>query len=91
MIFTIVSITGYIIGIVSGIIIKDQNLAIQASPLIMIPLVIFGGLCINLNSIPSYSYWIQFLTPIRYAYIALTTNQLKTDKLYHLGDIAAVR
>jgi hypothetical protein len=51
------------------------------------PLVVFGGLVVNLKTIPVYSYWIQFLTPLRYAYNILMKTQLETDQLQQLGKI----
>jgi len=51
------------------------------------PLVVFGGLVVNLKSIPIYSSWIQYVTPLRYGFNVLANSQLNTDALHHLGSL----
>lgn len=79
LIFTLIAISGYLIGIVAGIICKEQHFAIQASPLIVMPVVVFGGLVVNLKTIPDYSKWFQYLSPVRYGYSLMMSSQLDTD------------
>jgi hypothetical protein len=41
---------GYLLGILAGVVMKDANVAIQVIPLIVTPLIMFGGLPVNLNT-----------------------------------------
>jgi ABC-type multidrug transport system permease subunit len=89
--FTLQSITGYLIGIICGVLLKSPSLCIQAAPFVVIPLVLYGGLTVNLNTIPAYSSWVQYITPLRYGYNSLLINQLNTDALRYIGEIEGVR
>lgn len=72
-------------GLFIGVLFTTSEMAIQILPLIIVPFVIYGGLPVNLNDIPAYSSWIQYLSPIRHGYSALMENILNTDKMYNLG------
>ena len=49
-------------------------------------MLLFGGLVVNLNDIPAYSSWMQYISPLRHGYSSLMLNTLNTDKLKHLAD-----
>ena len=34
-------------------------------PMIMLPLILFGGLFVNVSSIPDYFTWLEALSPMR--------------------------
>lgn len=85
-VFSFLGLSGLLIGVTAGVAIKHQNLAIQSAPLIVIPFVIYGGLVVNLNTLPAWSSWIQYISPLRYSFNVLVQSQLKSDALYHLGD-----
>jgi len=72
---------GFMLGLIIGVLCKTEQLAVQIVPLLMIPMVLFGGLNVNLSTIPAYANWIQYINPIRYGYNALLNSQLKTDSL----------
>lgn len=78
-------------GTLTGIIFNTEAEAGQILPLIMIPVVIFGGLVINLNDIPSYIRWMQYVSPIRHGYSCLMFNQLGSDTMHHMVDFEEVR
>ena len=40
----------------------------QIMPLTIMPFMIFGGLLVNLNTIPDWLSWFQYISPIRYSY-----------------------
>jgi len=50
-----VGTSGYLSGIIVGAICKDQQYAIQALTLIMMPMVTYGGQMVNLKNVPDYS------------------------------------
>jgi ABC-type multidrug transport system permease subunit len=80
-IYLLQGFAGYMMGLIIGVLCKSEQFAVQIVPLILIPMVLFGGLAINLNSIPEYAGWIQYINPIRYGYNALLNSQLKTESL----------
>jgi ABC-type multidrug transport system permease subunit len=79
------------LGIFVGILLKDANVAIQVVPLIITPLIMFGGLPVNLNTMADYASWMQYFDPVQYGYKALLLNQLNTDSLLHLGQYQVVK
>ena len=85
--FTFMGVIGHFLGIFLGCLFTTSELAIQILPIIVIPIVLYGGLVVNLNDIPAYSSWIQYLSPIRHGYSLFMDNLLKTDKMKHIGDI----
>ena len=78
-------------GIFIGAMFTTPEMAIQILPLIVIPVVMFGGLSVNLNDIPEFSRWIQYLSVIRHGYSVLMLNLLSTDKMHHLADDENIR
>jgi len=78
MVTTLIAICGYMMGSLIGIVFSTSEHAIQILPLIIIPLVLFGGLIVNLRTIPDYSSWAQYLSPIRHSYSSLILDQLSS-------------
>lgn len=54
------------------------------APLAVFPMLLFGGLFANNNSVPWLS-WIQYISPIKYCGEALMWNEFRNDK-YGLRD-----
>ena len=84
--YVLLAVTGYTAGLFIGVVFSTSQFAIQILPIIMIPLLLFGGLVVNLNDIPAYSSWMQYISPMRHGYSSLMLNTLNTDKLKHLAD-----
>jgi hypothetical protein len=42
----------------------------------LLPLMVFSGFFINIDSIPVWFSWIQYLSPMRYGFVALAQNEL---------------
>lgn len=78
LVISVISIAGYMLGIITGTLCKNANIAIQAVPLLMMPIVTYGGQVVNLSSLPWYSSWIQFISPLRYGFNILVKSQLQT-------------
>ncbi|KAB0792488.1 hypothetical protein PPYR_04282 [Photinus pyralis] len=62
---------GYLVSCLSSSIAMALSLA---GPL-MIPIMLFGGFFMNLDSIPKYFRWISYLSWIRYGFEGLMVNQ----------------
>jgi ABC-type multidrug transport system permease subunit len=78
--------SGYVLGIITGLLCKNKQIAIQALPLLMMPMITYGGQIVNLSELPWYSSWIQYVTPLRYGFNIIVKNQLQTSELLNLGD-----
>lgn len=65
-------------GSLVGIVFSTSEHAVQILPVIIIPLVLFGGLVVNLNSIPNYANWFQYFSPIRHVYSGIMIDQMGT-------------
>jgi ABC-type multidrug transport system permease subunit len=50
---------------------SSPDSAIVASNLITLPTMLFGGLFVNLSTIPVYIRWIRWTSPINYCFQAL--------------------
>jgi hypothetical protein len=66
---------GASLGILVSCMFNDIAIALAVMPAILLPLMVFSGFFVNTNSIPPYFTWIQYLSPMRYGFIALSTNE----------------
>jgi len=63
---------------------KNEQMAQGVAPLAVFPMLLFGGLFANNESVPWLS-WIQYISPIKYCAEALMWNEFKNDE-YELRD-----
>ncbi|KAJ1964682.1 hypothetical protein IWQ62_002863 [Dispira parvispora] len=54
---------------------ENMELAMIIMPVTILPLMIFGGLLVNTGTAPAYLAWIQWISPIKYAFSAFAINQ----------------
>ncbi|KAK9704300.1 hypothetical protein K7432_010266, partial [Basidiobolus ranarum] len=52
------------------------QIALAVTPLLILPLMMFGGFFLNNGSAPVYFAWIQWISPIKYGFASLAKNQL---------------
>ncbi|KAJ1927689.1 hypothetical protein IWQ60_002704 [Tieghemiomyces parasiticus] len=83
-----VALCGNAFGTFMACSIKDLAIAMVIMPVIILPLMIFGGLFVNTGSAPPYLAWIQWISPIKYGFSALAINQLRgyTSQGQNIGD-----
>lgn len=60
-----------------GIVIRDTGVANLVGCLVMLFSLLFAGLFLNHDSMPSGTVWIQYLSIFHYAYEALAVNEVK--------------
>ena len=48
---------------------------LQVMPLAILPVMIFGGLFVNLETIPDAFHWLQYISPIKYSYNAMLLDE----------------
>ena len=58
----------------SSIFNKEETVAALA-PIVVMPLILFGGQFANPGNIPDWISWFQYLSPIRYSLEALVVNE----------------
>uniref|UniRef100_A0AC34R6D8 ABC-2 type transporter transmembrane domain-containing protein n=1 Tax=Panagrolaimus sp. JU765 TaxID=591449 RepID=A0AC34R6D8_9BILA len=62
------------VGYAAACVFGSQDIAIQILPLITIPLMVFGGFFINLDTIPPYFYPFKFISWHRYGFESFMIN-----------------
>jgi ATP-binding cassette subfamily G (WHITE) protein 1 len=63
------------IGLMSASAFPHIGVAMGIMPLLFIPMMVFSGLMVNLKDITPVLSWIQWISPIKYAFAALTLNE----------------
>ena len=72
-------------GYLLSAIFTNAQIAVQISPVVMIPFMMFGGFFANSSSYPDWVTWLQYISPIRYGLEALVLNEFEHRK-YAPGD-----
>lgn len=63
------------LGLFVSCIFNDLGVALTVMPVFLLPLMVFSGFFVNSETIPPYFVWIQYISPMRYAFIALILNE----------------
>ena len=71
---------GYLFGMLFGVLCKTGNAAANLLPMVLIPILIFGGLVVNINTVPAYISWLQYLSPLRHSFLIMFQDQMTSDK-----------
>lgn len=79
--------TGFLYGLMFGVLNKNSEQAITLMPLVVIPLIVFGGLVVNIHDIPMFVRWISYLTPLRHSFLIVFQDQLKTENMIIYSDL----
>ena len=64
-------LAGYVMSTVSS----NLTLILALAPLVMTPLMLFGGLFMNAGSVPVYFVWLQYISWFNYCNEILVVNQ----------------
>ncbi len=62
-------------GILIASIFDDINNALAVLPIVILPLLPFSGLFASSDALPGYLSWIQWISPMKYAYTGMVENQ----------------
>jgi len=71
---------GYAIGVVLTMAIYDPSIVQRIQPLILLPLMIFSGFFINSDSIPNWLSWLEYISPLKYAFRSGVNNMFLGQK-----------
>ncbi|KAJ1949559.1 hypothetical protein FBU59_001093 [Linderina macrospora] len=69
------SMCGFSFGIMLGSAFSSLSVILAILPAVIIPFLLFGGLFVNSGNSTVWLRWIQWLSPIKYGYAALSKNQ----------------
>ncbi|KAI3630169.1 hypothetical protein MIR68_011604 [Amoeboaphelidium protococcarum] len=73
---TLIALFGTVLGLALGAIFKSVDSATVLGPLVILPLVIMGGFFVNLIIVPVWLRWIQWISPLQYAFTGMARSQL---------------
>ena len=66
-------------GMLLGALFAKIEAALAAMPMILMPMIILGGLLVNLSTVPWYFAWIKSINPVKRAFVALSRNEFGSD------------
>lgn len=69
-IFALLSLCGNSIGLMGGCMFEDVKVAAGVVPMMVMPLVLFSGFFKNSSNFMSWVSWIQYISPMKYAFEA---------------------
>ena len=80
---------GTLMGILVGALVKNLTLAIEIAPLIFVPFLLYAGFTTNSDNILKGLKFIEYSSPIRYAFEFFVINEFEDYKEI-LGDVYPV-
>ncbi|KAL6756149.1 ABC-2 type transporter-domain-containing protein [Haematococcus lacustris] len=81
LIIILVDLSGTSLGILIACIFDNIKMALTVQPLVLMPLTVFSGFFINSQSLGWWFRWISFVSPMKYAFIALAKNEFSGLRL----------
>ncbi|XP_065199289.1 protein white-like [Sycon ciliatum] len=69
---------GYIISAVAG---SNLSVAFALTPVGIVPLMLFGGVLLNLNSTPDYVVWLEAISFLRWGFEVAMVNEFQEEFL----------
>jgi ABC-type multidrug transport system permease subunit len=70
----LVTLSGTSLGLLLGSIIEDAKSASIVTPAFIIPFIVFSGFFKNRNDLPAWAGWIEYISPMKYGFTAMTEN-----------------
>jgi len=85
MLCLVISATSF--GYFLSSIFTKAEIAVQITPVIMMPLILFGGFFTNVESTPDWLEWIQYISPIRYSLEAMVRIEYADKHISYNGQV----
>lgn len=85
LIHCLLVICGTSAGLLIGSIIIDMKTINTMISMTSLPLIVFAGYYKNINSLPDWIGWVQFLSPIKYGFGAFVQNEVQFTQNSNLG------
>lgn len=73
-IFFLISFAGNSIGLFLGGAVSDAKMITVLMPVVILPFVLFSGFYKNRADLPVWLFWLEYLSPIKYSFIAFVKN-----------------
>ena len=71
----LIGLCGNSLGLLLGSLIADAKVISAVMPLIILPFVLISGFFKNLDNLPGWVGWIQYLSPLKFGFGALVLNE----------------
>ena len=78
--YFLVSLTGNFLGLLLGSLIPDQKTVSTLVPILIMPFILFSGFFKNRSVLPVWIGWVEFLSPLKYVFIAFVRNELHEEE-----------
>lgn len=72
--YALVGLAGSSLGLLIGSVILDQKSVSSVVPILLIPFILFSGFFKNRDDLPKWIGWLEYISPIKYGFIAFTVN-----------------
>jgi len=82
----LLALAGNAMGLFLACVFTDVTIALAVAPLVILPLMMFSGFFLNPESFPVYLEWAQWISPMKYAFSALASNEFEGLALECLDD-----
>lgn len=66
-------------GILIASIFEEIGTALAVLPVVLLPLLLFSGLFANPNAVPKWLGWLQYISPMKYAFDGMVINQFTNN------------
>jgi ABC-type multidrug transport system permease subunit len=71
----LLNLCGLSYGLIIACTFEDIAVSLLIAPLIIMPLMMFCGFFLNTDSIPPYFIWVEWISPMKYAFAGLAQNE----------------
>jgi len=82
----LLAMAGGAIGLFLACIFPDIAIALIVAPMIVLPLMMFSGFFLNPESTPVYLGWVEWISPMKYAFAVLAQNEFSGLDLHCTAD-----
>ena len=74
LIYCLIAFTGSSLGMLLGSVILDSKSVSAVMPVVLLPVILFSGFYKNRENLPKWIGWIEYVSPIKYGFIAVVKN-----------------
>lgn len=69
------AVCGNAVGILVAACVDEVAMALAILPVFILPVLLFSGLFVNSGNFPAWLGWLQWISPVRYAFSSMIVNQ----------------
>ena len=82
IVFVLIVIFSQTYGMLVGTLFYDEKATVHFSAVLFGPLVVFGGYIVHIENVYVWMRWMQYLSPIRFAFEILLKNEFDDNSKY---------